>query len=326
MSHFTVMVIGDNPETQLQPYHEYECTGIKDEYVVNVDKTPEVKEWLKEKIFVGEKKETGEIDYEVREDRAKENLKMGYKKMTRTKYFKQQGLDVDKEINDYFGYDKVGETYFRFTNPNSKWDWYQLGGRWSDFLKLKHGGVGYDGEPSLLMKDFRRTSGRADAALKKHIDIKGMRDEAGKKAGEEYDKAMKIIEGTPENEAWETLRKRFTKDDTDYSRMDEARAAYDEQPRVQVWNNSDVVKEEFGFFSSPEDFNMTREQYVTNARNKAVSTFALVKDSKWYEKGEMGWFGMASNEKEQNDWDTEVAKLLDEVSDDTLISIYDCHI
>jgi len=37
MSHFTVLVIGDDYEKDLAPYHEYECTGIADEYVVYVD-------------------------------------------------------------------------------------------------------------------------------------------------------------------------------------------------------------------------------------------------------------------------------------------------
>ena len=28
MSHFLVLVIGDNPEKQLAPYHEFECTVV----------------------------------------------------------------------------------------------------------------------------------------------------------------------------------------------------------------------------------------------------------------------------------------------------------
>ena len=45
MSHFTVAVITKNNPTNeelnkvLQPYHEYECTGFKDQYVVPVDET-----------------------------------------------------------------------------------------------------------------------------------------------------------------------------------------------------------------------------------------------------------------------------------------------
>jgi hypothetical protein len=42
MSHFAVLVIGDDIEKQLQPYHEYECTGINDEYVIDADITDKV--------------------------------------------------------------------------------------------------------------------------------------------------------------------------------------------------------------------------------------------------------------------------------------------
>ena len=33
MSHFTVMVTGPNIADQLQPFHKFECTGIKDQYM-----------------------------------------------------------------------------------------------------------------------------------------------------------------------------------------------------------------------------------------------------------------------------------------------------
>jgi hypothetical protein len=39
MSHFTTLVIGDDVESALAPYHEYECTGVNDQYVVDVDMT-----------------------------------------------------------------------------------------------------------------------------------------------------------------------------------------------------------------------------------------------------------------------------------------------
>jgi hypothetical protein len=43
MSHFSVLVIGENPERQLAPYHEFECTGTNDQYVEDVNITAEVK-------------------------------------------------------------------------------------------------------------------------------------------------------------------------------------------------------------------------------------------------------------------------------------------
>ena len=37
------MVVGDNHEKQLQPFHEFECTGTNDEFVQNVDLTDELR-------------------------------------------------------------------------------------------------------------------------------------------------------------------------------------------------------------------------------------------------------------------------------------------
>ena len=44
MSHFSVIVIGNDPEKQLAPYHEFECTGEDDEYVQTIDDTEKVRE------------------------------------------------------------------------------------------------------------------------------------------------------------------------------------------------------------------------------------------------------------------------------------------
>ena len=33
MSHYSVLVIGENVEEQLAPFHEFECTGDDNEYV-----------------------------------------------------------------------------------------------------------------------------------------------------------------------------------------------------------------------------------------------------------------------------------------------------
>ena len=39
MSHFSVLVIGPNVDKQLAPYHEFECTGVNDEFIQEVDLT-----------------------------------------------------------------------------------------------------------------------------------------------------------------------------------------------------------------------------------------------------------------------------------------------
>ena len=58
----------------------------------------------------------------------------------------------------------------------------------------------------------------------------------------------------------------------------------------------------------------------------AIATFAIIKDGKWYEKGEMGWWGCVGNEKEQDHWNEEFAKLFDAIPDDEIVTVVDCHI
>src|SRR5690606_18805090 len=49
MSHFSLLVVTEKEPTQdllaarLQPFHEFECTGVDDQYVENVDRTAEAR-------------------------------------------------------------------------------------------------------------------------------------------------------------------------------------------------------------------------------------------------------------------------------------------
>lgn len=54
--------------------------------------------------------------------------------------------------------------------------------------------------------------------------------------------------------------------------------------------------------------------------------FAVVKDGEWFQKGRMGWWGIITNAKDDDVWEEEVARLLSDVSDETTMSIIDCHI
>jgi hypothetical protein len=75
-----------------------------------------------------------------------------------------------------------------------------------------------------------------------------------------------------------------------------------------------------------DEFFVTREECIQAARDRAFTTFALLKDGEWYEKGRMGWFALVSNEKVQGDWNKEFNSIIDGLSDDTLLTVCDCHI
>lgn len=57
-----------------------------------------------------------------------------------------------------------------------------------------------------------------------------------------------------------------------------------------------------------------------------VIPFAVVKNGKWYEKGNMGWWGITTNEMDPNEWNKKVQELFDSIPDKTMLTAIDCHI
>ena len=288
MSHFTVMVIGENIEKQLQPFHEFECTGTNDEFVVDVDITEEIAQAVADgkslndalgEYGLDDKRVTDEKD--VRKD---STHKYGYAIVRRGKLI--------KAVNR--------------TNPNKQWDWYELGGRWSGFLKLKPGAQGDNGDQS-------HKAGWCDSALKRDIDFEGMRAAAQEREAKRFDAYLSVLAGREEPD-WEVIRAKYSEAD-----IGKARKEYHDHPVI-----IDLRKEKF--WSTEHLRGKTLEQVIAAARNEAVSTFAVLKDGQWYERGSMGWWGIIVDEEDAATWHQKVSELLDSIPNDERISIVDCHI
>lgn len=300
MSHFTVMVIGNDVEGQLQPFHEYECTGIKDQYVVWVDGTDEVR-----------------AEFEGSAEHKKEYG------------------DLATFARKYYGYEESESEpgkYGRWTNPNRKWDWWVVGGRWTGYFKMKPGRHGLAGEPGLMTP--RAGAGRADQARKGDIDFDGMRDEAGEKAAMKWEAVRRVIEPHISTfVSWEACREQC-KDAEGKEDFEKARALYHGQPlrkaiTAAAQDKSNPHHEMFFWLDDLEQYFVPKDVFVQRGRDSAISTFAVLdstRDPAWMERGEMGWWGAVANEKDKSEWDREFNKMRDALPDDTMLSIVDCHI
>ena len=291
MSHFTVMVIGDDVEGQLAPYDEnLAVPKYKDGEVSHTDITRFLEYYKKKENFDG----------------------------TIEEGITQFGDDWN---GDSWEKDENGvlcrySTY----NPKSKWDWYTVGGRWMGFFKLKDSSSGELGKPGSF--DNKPKENTADILLKKDIDFDSMRDEAAKIAAVEYDIVFEAIKDTQVNESWEIISERFGR-----NQIDAAREFYHGQERVKVFNELKKSNPKiFSVFDEVEKYTVDREIFIETARNSAISTYALVKDGEWYERGNMGWFGISTNEQDESTWNKFVNKTLDELPDNTRITLVDCHI
>lgn len=152
MSHFTVMVIGAEPEEQLAPFYE------------NLE-TPRYVKYTKEQLIEKAKKDTENYkngtyarflaDTEKYKSDCKNQAHIDYLENE----FPKKLNRIDEEIyqEEISGYEPEeigsnGEVYSNY-NPKSKWDWYVLGGRWSGLIKLKENANGNTGRGSLVMQN-----------------------------------------------------------------------------------------------------------------------------------------------------------------------------
>jgi len=289
MSHFSCLVVGDNPEQQLEPFWELDLdleelrkdhravfrviieegeleknyNKWRDEYILKLNKAIGELEGLKSQktpdLSLIESTKTDIKNYE---------------------HYLEDYRDPMDWVSKWYGYsyeEKKGWGYWE--NPNAKWDWFQLGGRWRGYFKLKLNS-GVDTTLGEMGSFGNESKYDADQAVKKDIDFYNMR------IGN-FEEASRLWE-----EAWKNYP--------------------EEDKSVRRYLEYGITKED------------TKESYLK--RQTSIATHAVLMDGKWYQRGEMGWWGHISNEKDLDVWEKEFNELLDNLPDDTLLSVYDLHI
>jgi hypothetical protein len=303
MSHFAIFVIGEDVDGQLSPFCEdLEVAGLDLddlEFEVQVRKD-EIKDYCT-KTFE-------DLDKELRTKGWK-----WYEKEAGSYFVKRYEAAISKDYEELLaleGYKMSPEGDWGYYYNNAAfWDWYQVGGRWAGYFKLKPGKKGELGELSWANEEEKFPKDRASIALKGDIDVHGMIKEQAEKAGKLYDK-VNVIPKTAKS--FEKLVKLNNGD------IDKAREQYHAQPSIAEFNKLGLWGTDF------ESFNCTREEYVEKNKFNSFVPYGIVKDGEYYSNGDMGWFGISTNDKPN--WDEEFMKIWHEIDDDQLITVVDCHI
>ena len=317
MSHFTVLVPAENEaelERVLLPYHEYECTGIEEytEFVIAhpADEAEAAAREIVQKEY-------------VQNDPA---LKEKYEA-----YLKES--DIASIFDSWSGYtiDEQGNVG-RVTNPNAKWDWWLIGGRWTGKLLLKDGKEGTSGTPG-LRTPANADPTRADSALVGDIDWDAIKAEQLGSVMDKYDAYQRLLEQAREagplpedvekaGSVWndeggrgEYCREAFASLDDYALSLAVDRLAYDEKLH---WFDT--------FQESADKFYKSREQYSGMFCYKALTYAFVDTEGGWNQRGEMGWFGMSDEDKGTPDYDIAFWKFVESLELQQRIYIVDCHI
>lgn len=346
MSHFNVLVIGPDPESQMIPYQENNMGDCPEEYLTFHSVEEEYRDKYEkesvEKVVMpdGRLLNVWAKEFEVKGEHIfdrkhviPEHLKR------RTVPYKELFPTFEAYMAEWCGFKekdlKIGE-YGYWENPNAKWDYFRMGGRWRGFFKLKHPNA--DAVLSEKGWDSPKEDklGRCDQATKGLIDFKGMEDEAGEKARQRYENVERLLGGfiPTLKYKWkdiingeefkhldiDAMRKLYHDQDAAVLHAAAKKRAGDKDPLLSEEDRNLLVWMEL------DDYQISKEEYIQAARNHTGVTFAVVKDGKWFCSGSMGWWGIVSDEKDPGEWNNKVHTLLSDLPDDTLLTIYDCHI
>lgn len=371
MSHFTVAVITPGPAAPteqdlsraLQPYHEYECTGVLDQYVVQVDRTEEARSEFENYTVTRYRDQDGTLhdayaDCFYREFTEEERQKHGPMLGTggggglswtskdwrdgkgyRAKaHFIPDGFEsvevpassvmtLREFIPYYYGYDQEivgtdsdseevtgnfvqvtslkpeGEVVrvVQLTNPNKKWDWWTVGGRWRGLLQDRQGG-------------------KHDQLQVGNLDVAGRIEAGVAQAMHDWDRLRKAMQGLEFRTMEQCLG---DTENASESEREAARKAYWDQPAMTVFKNFDS---NYRISKQLDIMSMECEEYINMAACGSMTTFAYVKDDEWHQKGDMGWFGMSSDEMPKGVWEKQWLEMVLDLPPESWITIVDCHI
>jgi hypothetical protein len=147
-----------------------------------------------------------------------------------------------REVEPYIAEDGGKSTY----NPESKWDWWVIGGRWRGAYLFKSDAnptrliVGESGAFGNDANDFFDEYGtrqvRVDGGPVGMLDLAGMREEARRKAEQDWDEYQSVVEGTEEMLSWSHF----------VDRVEGARNAMPKGRYETILDAENVVNERFG--------------------------------------------------------------------------------
>lgn len=278
MSHFVVLVAVPDGKTLhevMMPYHEFECTGI-DEHIQDIDIT--------------EKAKVHGLDY--------------YGLEYRTVSSEDQ---IDIRGAHKYGYAVVvnGEIVKAIdrTNPNKKWDWYEVGGRWHGFFN----GVNQGNKAVFNFEAIRQKH------LKNKMDLYSKFHQARSRASvtkSDIESARDTLSGNwKENKVAQKLY-------TDPIDLAIDSKAF-ELIGFHLWSSDDAQR-----------LHLSENEYRALHEYDAPIHSIIDLDGKWIEKGDMGWWGMCDNENQDtfNGEHGAFWEFINSLPDDIMLYIIDCHI
>jgi hypothetical protein len=244
------------------------------------------------------------------EDAQKEQVAFNKIYVTFDDYMKEYSGYREKDPNHGYGY---------WTNPNQRWDWYRVGGRWAGRLLMKPNAIG--GQAAKVGYEF---------------EMQGENPYKG--GGRDFGRIGDVDWQAMNERSDKNCRKAFE----DY--VDWFAAGHNVQDKAYsdsiMWDASDIDtlsdKPRDGFvpcFGKTHKQLYCREPQSYEDWKKLAfhyyqfSTYSVLDGEGWKERGKMGWWGVSHSTTDQaRQWrDNFYEQVIRNEDPETLVVILDCH-
>ena len=245
--------------------------------------------------------------------------------------FEKYGGDcsLDEFAADW-GYHFIDGRYYKHLNLNAKWDWWQIGGRWTGFYPIKDHTKARVGVPGILTEEPKENT--ADIVRVSDLNWDAIRAEAiarRTKFLQDYQMAHQSIAAKedPNRQYWKTVPR---------AKNLGAMVRVESEARPKAKDLDLIIN--LGSLHEKEEYDNMWEIWRTpvEAQRLAelhpglwspISTWAVVHEGKWTEPGSMGWFASSDETPEQlREFKAWNLKLYKELSPDRVVAMVDCHI
>lgn len=202
----------------------------------------------------------------------------------------------EQYMAEYCGYEKRDQKtgrYGHWRNPNQKWDWFEIGGRWIGSIPVKDDFLAtVRGEPGLGAKAADDPN-KCDGCRIKNIDMDAVATEGRARAEEFWTAWTKFVETGKSDDPFYPRERAVHLGLLECKNADELKG--DEFKTIKWGRQNTPGVDRFDVIH-----NVTREEAIRRHEEiySPIRTYALLDGDGWHSGGEMGWFGCSSDTPE----------------------------
>lgn len=186
------------------------------------------------------------------------------------------------------------------SNPVGFWDWYVIGGRWTNWLQSVRGGFMVFGR----VKDF---------------DFEQRRHAAAEESAKRFAVWRECFEGADSlPKSWTEIHKEIGGQE-DPNTIDLCKARWRNQPAISLYSKRVVLWE-----CPVEGMGFDEPVYIEKCRDEAGVAPVLVKDGIWRSREKFGWFGTSTEVTPTKIWNQQVKETL-AANPDMFLAVVDFH-